>query len=148
MPPSSERFREGEIKPVFGEGNLDTLALVVVTDDPVRPRLPLRGAAACARRLQAGVGGVFVGHTVADVLLTQPCVEQDEVLIVDLHSDHILLFSGYMHRVETSDHLPDADVVLGIVGDISPRGEPPRPLGEQFRFPRPFPQRGAPPGGA
>lgn len=50
MPPSSERFREDEIKAVLGESDLDALALVVVTDDPVRPLLPLRSAAARARR--------------------------------------------------------------------------------------------------
>ena len=148
MPPSSERFREDKIKTVLGEGDLDALALVVVTDDPVRPLLPLRSAAARARRFQTGGGGVFIGHTVADVLLAQPCVEQDEVLVVDIHCGHILLSIEYMHRVETSAPLPDCDAVMRETGGISPQGGPFRPFGERIRFPGRFPQRVISPGGA
>ena len=148
MPPSSERFREDKIKTVLGEGDLDALALVVVTDDPVRPLLPLRSAAARTRRFQTGGAGIFIGHTVADVLLAQPCVEQDEVLVVDIHCGHILLSIGYMHRVETSAPLPDCDAVIRETGGISPQGGPFRPFGERIRFPGRFPQRVISPGGA
>ena len=148
MPPSSGYFIEDEIKTVLGEGDLDALALVVVTDDPVRPLLPLRSAAARTRRFQTGGAGIFIGHTVADVLLAQPCVEQDEVLVVDIHCGHILLSIEYMHRVETSALFPDCDAVMRETGGISPKELLFHPLGERIRSPGRFPQRVTSPGGA
>lgn len=110
---------QSEIKVLSGETDLDALVPVIVTDDAEGALFLLRGAAARSRRLQTGGGGVLVGHAVADTLLPQLVVEQDKVLIINVHCCHILSFHGDTGRVDMDhDVLDIREAVLHVGVDL------------------------------
>lgn len=119
MPPSSKCLRQYKVKVISREGDSNPLAPIVVTDDAEGTLFLLRGAAARSRGFQAGGGVVFVGHMVADTFLPQLVVEEDKVLIINVHCSHILSFHGDTRRVDMDhDVLDIREVVLHVGMDL------------------------------